>query len=466
MTGSRRAASASPSATAAPHSLDAERAVLGALLVRPDAWADIRDIVSSADFWRAAHRTLFRRMSDLVAAGRAIDLVTLAEVLERHSEVEEVGGLAYVAGLSDAVVRTSHAVHYAEIVREKAKRRQLLVLADQIRAEAVAADDVEDVRQRTEEALRTLDAGPRGDFLTSEQAAHAALDELEHAREAHGLTGIPTGLPTIDRTTGGLQTGDLVVLAARPSVGKTAAAGQWAMYAALERRVPTLFVTLEQRASQLALRMASNRTCIDLVAVRDARAQDQDLSRLNRALEQLADAPLTFLDSRDLRMSDVRRHARLLTAQGKCGLLFLDYLTLLQPEPTSTRAETREAQVAAQSRMAKSIARELGIPVVLLCQLNREFERDSGAAPGVRRSPRSPRLSDLRESGAIEQDADLVVFIHRPFVRPTSAEERAHEGETDLLIAKNRNGPIGRVRARYHKAWVRFEEVDDQSGGD
>jgi replicative DNA helicase len=356
-------------------------------------------------------------------------------------------------------------VHYADLVREHARRRQCVVIAEQLRAEALAADDLEESRARAEHALRDLDAGQAAAFTSIARAAHAGLDDLEAIAQAEdGVTGVPTGFATVDRMLGGLQGGDLVVLAARPSVGKTAAACQMAMHAALIRHVPTLFVTLEQRASQLTLRMASNAARVDLVALRVGQATEEESARLHQAAARLSEAPITFIDARDVRMSDVRRHARLLRAQGKCSLIVLDYLTLLEPERTSTRGETREAQVAAQSRLAKSIARELGVPFVLLSQLNREFEKDAGARKGSRK-PRRPRLSDLRESGAIEQDADVVVFVHRPYVRPEGLEERTREGETELIVSKNRNGPTGLVRAHYAKTWVRFTETTSEPGG-
>ena len=448
----------------APHNLHAERSVLGAVLMRNDAWTDVRDAVGPDDFYRAAHAMVFRRMDGLAQVGRAIDPLTLSDLLARHGELDEVGGPSFLMGLTDGVPRSTNAVHYAEMVRDYSRRRQCIAVAQLLLEQAQSDDDVNETIAKSERALRDIEAGRATELTSIADAVNAGLDHLEATAQADfGVTGIPSGFFSLDRMLGGFQREDLIVVGARPSVGKTAFMGQVAANAARDGGVPTVVVTLETRASQLALRMASAKAQVDLIAIREKRASDGELTRLNVALEALHRAPITFLDTREVRMSDIRRHARRLHAQGKCDLLLLDYLTLVNPEKSATRGENREQQVAAQSKLAKSIARELAIPVVILCQLSRDFERDGAQKPGGKpKTARRPRLSDLRESGAIEQDADVVLFVHRPFVRPNTIEERMREGETELIVAKQRNGPIGQIRAHFTKEFVRFDEREGE----
>jgi replicative DNA helicase len=442
-----------------PHNLSAERAVLGALLLRKDALADVRDIVSAEDFYRDAHQVLYRRMVGLADAGRAVDPLTLSAVLDRHGETDAVGGLAYVMRLVDGIPRSTNATDYAQEVRGNALRRQMCVIADQIRDQARTAEDPEDARQAAEEALRSLQTGT-GEGLTTASAAvesaYEALDAYEHT-EHLGVTGVTTGIYGLDDMLGGWQRSDLCVIAARPSVGKTAFVGQLAAYASVVRGVPTVFATNEQKPGALALRMASNRARVDLTAIRKRFATDEELKHFADALAELRTAPLAFYWARGKRMSDIRRYARMAHAKGACHMLVIDYLGLVQPEASQSKNETRERQVAVQSAMAKNIASELNIPVLLCCQLNREYERDQ--PKGKKAAPRRPRLSDLRESGAVEQDADVVLFVHRPFARPNDAEEKMRQGQTELIVAKQRNGAIGDVSAHFAGQWLRFEET-------
>lgn len=444
-----------------PHSLAAERAVLGAILRSVDVLADVRDLVAPEDYYRDAHATLYRRMLALADAGRPVDLVGLLGVLERHAEVEAVGGARYIAALLDDAPRPSLALGHAEEVRAYALRRAYIRIGQQLQQAAREADDIEEPRADAEAALRACQTGSRSALVDAEAAVAGALDILEsYERAEHvGVTGVATGLYSLDVILGGWQPEDLIVIAARPSVGKTAFAGQVAAYAAMTRRVPVLFATLEQPPDRLSLRMAGNHARVDIEAARKRQIRDEELERLGASLRAVGDAPLTFFDARGKRMSDIRRHARMLHAQGRCALLVIDYLGLVQPETARSKGETRERQVAVQSEAAKNIARELRIPVLLLCQLNREYERDQ-PKPGARKAqPRRPRLSDLRESGAVEQDADVVLFVHRPYARPQTIEEQQREGETELIVAKHRNGALGVVDAFYAKTWVRFEEA-------
>lgn len=446
-----------------PHNLDAERAVLGGLLLKPDAWHDVRDILAPEDFYREAHTGIYAAMSDVVQAGRTIDLVALADAVSRRpGGLDAIGGLSYLTRLVDGLSRgMARPSDHAIIVCDHAQRRRCLLIGRQLIADASSASDVDDARTQAERALRELVTGTRSDAMSAEQAVAEAVDILERYESSphQGITGIASGLYSLDHLLGGWQPGDLVVIAARPSVGKTAFAGQVAAYAAIVHHVPVVFATNEQSPRTLALRMASNRTKVNVEDVREQRTSEADLRRLFAGLTEVRQAPLTFLPARGRRMSDIRREARRLHAQGKCRLLVIDYLGLVAPESSQTRGETRERQVAVQSGMAKTLASELEIPVLLLCQLNRQYEQDQPKPGSTRAMPRRPRLSDLRESGAVEQDADVVLFVHRPFVRPASPEERLREGQTELVVAKHRNGSIGEIPAHYAKEWVRFEEV-------
>lgn len=443
-----------------PHRLEAERAVLGAVLLRADALAEVRDIVTPEDFYRTGHATLFRRMLGLADAGKAIDLVTLMTVLDRHGEVETVGGPAYITRLVDGVPRSINAVHYAEEVRGCALRRELIRVAEQLRIEARTADDVEEARTAAEQALRGMQAGVGTSFTSAEAAVASAFETLDAFDQAEhvGVTGVPTSIAGLDDLIGGWQRAELNVIAAQSSHGKTAFVAQCAGYASVIRRVPTLFATNEQLPGSLALRLASNRARVNLKAIRKKFAHDDELERFGDALHEINRAPLTFYWARGKRMSDIRRHARLLHAKGQCEMLVIDYLGLVTPEASTSRNGTREREVAQQAEMARDVASELNIPVLLCVQMNGNIERDAprGKKPT---QPRRPRLTDLRESVAVGHHADVLLFVHRPFARPNNPEEAMRQGQTDLIVAKVRNGEIGDVSAHFNGAWQRFEET-------
>lgn len=444
-----------------PRNLEAERAVLGAILVRGDALREIADILTAEDFFRSAHGTLFRRMQDLATAGRAIDLVTLMPVLERHGELDAVGGVAYITRLVDGLPRSVSAAHYALDVKAASTRRGLIAFAEKLRSDAIHGDDPDTVREAAEQALRGLDSGTGLELLDVKDAvaqASATLDAFDNAEHV-GVTGVPTGLAGLDDLLGGWQRGDLNVIAGLSSHGKTALMAQCAGYAAIIRKVPTLFATNEQKPGSLVLRLACNRARVDLTAIRKKYANDDELARFADAVNEIARSPLTFYWARGKRMSDIRRHARMAKAKGRCDLLAIDYLGLIPPEVSQNRSETREREVARQSSMAKDVAGELDVPVLLGCQMNGDIEK---AAPrGGKKSvaPPRPRLSDLRESKAVGHDADVVLFVHRPFARPSNPEERMRQGETDLIVAKQRNGAVGDVSAHFSGGWQRFEET-------
>lgn len=350
-----------------PHNIEAEQAVLGAILLRNDALAEVSDIVTPEDFWRAGHAVLLRRMHDLAKAGRAIDIVTLSAVLGQHREMESVGGHAYISRLIDGVPRSTSAMHYALDVKAAATRRALIVFADRLRAEAVHGDDPEEVRAGAEQALRAIETGTGIGFTSAEAAvrdAYATLDAYENAEHV-GVTGVPTGIAGLDDLMGGWQKGDLNVIAALSSHGKTAFAAQCAGYAAVIRKVPTLFVTNEQKPGSLALRLASNRARVDLKAIRRKYATDEELARFADALNEINRSPLTFYWARGKRMSDIRRHARMAHAKKQCEMLVIDYLGLIAAEVSQNRNESREREVARQSAMSKDVASELDIPVML-----------------------------------------------------------------------------------------------------
>lgn len=445
---------------ALPHNLDAEKAVLGALLVRNDALTEVADIVLPEDFYRVGHQVLFRRMQDLAKAGKALDIVTLGTILDRHGELDEVGGRAYISRLIDGLPRSTNASHYAGEVKAAATRRALILFAEKVKADAIHGDDPEDVRSTAEQDLRALQTGIGLSFTSAEDAvrdAYATLDAYDTAEHV-GVTGVPTGIAGLDDLVGGWQRGELNLIAAQTSHGKTAFTAQCAGYAAVIRKVPTLFVTNEQKPGSLALRLASNRARVDLKAIRRKYASDEELARFADALNEINRSPLTFYWARGKRMSDIRRHARILRAKGQCEMLVIDYLGLVRPEPSQSRTDTREREVAKQSEMAKDIAAELDIPVLLCVQMNGDIEK---ASPRGRSNaaPIRPRLSDLRESKAVGHDADVVVFVHRPYARPNNMEERMRQGETVLVVAKVRNGPIDDVSAHFNGAWQRFEET-------
>lgn len=426
-----------------PHSLEAEKAVLGAILVNSDLFLDVADRLSSADFFRLEHGRIFTVMRQLAMAGTQIDYLTVQEQLKQQGHLESVGGPVYLVGLQDGMPRSTNIEAYAAIVKDRADRARLIAAARKILTETESASD--EARVLVERAERIIFAvsqqETRGDFVTAPELVSEGLPHIERLLETKkGVTGIPTGFQDFDDMTRGLQPGTLVLVAARPSMGKSAFALNLAYHAASHGRVVG-FSSLEMSKQELFMRLVASVGRIDGHRLQSGYVQQTDYGRLSDAYSRIADTSLHVDDSAAVGILDIRGKARRLKARHGLDLLVIDYLQLMQLD----KSENRNLAIADVSRALKLLAREMGIPVVALSQLSRETER---------RSDKRPMMSDLRDSGALEQDADVIVFIHRPEVYQETAD---NAGLAEIVIAKQRNGPTGTIQLRWSKESTRFD---------
>jgi replicative DNA helicase len=431
-----------------PHNLEAERSVLGAVLLRNEVINLAVELVKPHDFFRDAHRILFDKMVTLSEHGRPIDLVTLNEELARSGELEDVGGPAYIASLVDGVPRATNVEHYAAIVKEKSTRRSLIFAANKILSSAYAAE--EEAAELVDEAERSVfqiaESGLRTGFVSLSQLVHDGFQTIEKLQERKGLvTGVPTGFEQLDEMTSGLQPSDLVIVAARPSMGKTSFTLNVAQHVGTTTDMTVGFFSLEMSKEQLFMRLLTSEARIDAHRFRSGYLGEQDYARLATALGTLDRARVFIDDSAAIGVLEMRAKARRLKAEHGLHLLFIDYIQLMQGRG---RFENRQQELASISRALKGLAKELQIPIVALSQLSR--------APDARADHR-PQLSDLRESGALEQDADVVMFIYR---EDHYNPEEATEGVAEIIIGKQRNGPTGVVKLAFIKEHTRFENLE------
>ena len=432
-----------------PHSLEAEQAVLGGLMLDNSTWDQIADRLDESDFYRSDHRLIFRAIRRLSENGKPFDLLTLAEWLEDNNELEDAGGFAYLGILARDTPSAANVRAYGDIVRERAIRRELIRTATEM------ADSAYDPRGRDSKQL--LDDAEKRVFAIAEHGLRAQQgfvsikDLLASTVERidilfqrdNPITGIPTGWPDFDDKTAGLQRGDLIVIAGRPSMGKTAFAMNIAEFAAIQVKCPVAVFSMEMPGESLIMRLMSSLGRIDQHKVRTGRLDDDDWPRLTSAVTMLSEARLFIDDSSNLSPNDLRARARRLHRQeGQLGLIVVDYLQLMQVPGTN---ENRATEVSEISRSLKALAKELSVPVLALSQLNRTLEQ---------RGDKRPIMSDLRESGAIEQDADLICFIYRDEVYNPDSPDR---GVAEIIIGKQRNGPIGTTRLTFLGQYTRFE---------
>jgi len=430
-----------------PHNIEAEEAVIGGVLLDNAALDRAIEFVAPDDFYREAHRKIMRAILDLSERAEPIDLVTLAEALRRRGELQDVGGPAYLAELVARVPTAANVAHYARIVRERAILRGLIHAATEIATQGY--DPRKDIDAFLDEAEQKI-------FALSERKVHPAffrlrdlmvpsMETIEKLYERKELvTGVPTGFRDLDAKTAGLQPGDLVVIAGRPSMGKTAFALNIAQHAALEAGIGVGIFSLEMSKEQLVLRLLCSEARTDQAKIRTGRLPERDFPKLALAASRLADAPIYIDDTPTLGVLELRAKARRLKRdrEAKLGLIIVDYLQLMRG---AADADNREQEIAGISRGLKALAKELDLPVVALSQLNRQVEQ---------RADKRPVMADLRESGAIEQDADLIMFLYRPYVYDRTAEE----GAAEVIIGKQRNGPIGTVELTFLPEYTRFED--------
>ncbi len=443
-----------------PHSIEAESSVLGGLLLDNAAWDRVNDLLKDGDFYRYEHRMVFSAIGTLINASKPADVITVFEQLQSLGKAEEIGGLGYLNSLAQYVPSASNIRRYAEIVRERSILRKLVSASDEISTNAFnpkgrpVAAILDEAEQKIfnigEEGARTKQG-----FQAMDSLVVALLDRVqEMADNPNDVTGVPTGFYDLDRMTAGFQAGDLIVLAARPSMGKTALAINIAEHVALNEGLPVAVFSMEMGAAQLAVRIVGSIGRIDQGHLRTGKLTDEEWPRLTEAIEKLRTISLHIDETAGLTSSELRANARRLSRQcGKLGLIVVDYLQLMSG--SSSDGENRATELGEISRGLKMLAKELQCPVIALSQLNRSVET---------RPDKRPMMSDLRESGAIEQDADIIMFIYRDEYYTKDACKEP--GVAEIIIAKQRNGPTGVVKLTFLKNITKFESMARGGSGD
>jgi replicative DNA helicase len=434
-----------------PHSIEAEQSLLGGLLIDNTVWERVGDIVNEADFYRDDHRRIFRHIAKLIEYGKPADVVTVYEALEKNGEAEHVGGLAYLGEIANSTPSAANVRRYGEIIRERAILRKLVSVGDQIAASALTPSG-KDAKTLLDEAeakvFEIAEAGARtvSGFVPIQPILGQVVDRIQELYDRDspsGITGVPTGLTDLDEKTSGLQPSDMIVLAARPGMGKTSLALNIAENVAVEAGLPVAVFSMEMPGAQLATRFLSSVGRIDQHKIRTGKLTDEEWQRLTYALGKLHEAPIFIDETPGLNPTDLRARCRRLHRQcGRLGLIVIDYLQLM----TSLKeSDNRSAELSEISRSVKSLAKELHVPIIALSQLNRSLEQ---------RPNKRPVASDLRESGAIEQDADIIMFIYRDEIYNPDSPDK---GMAELIISKHRNGSTGTIRMTFLGEFTRFE---------
>jgi len=435
-----------------PHSVEAEQAVLGGVLLRPQLMHSIVDTIMAEDFYLPAHVVIFRAFLELYRKSAPIDLVSTAEQLKNREELEEAGGAVYLADLSQVAVSGANADYYATLVRDKALQRGLIQACSDIIGDCFdASREVGNLLEESEQKVFAISQRTTGrDFTGSRELLDKVFENLSKLAGSNDIiTGVTTGYARLDKLTAGLQASDLVIVAARPSMGKTAFALCMALNAAIRQNVPVAVFSLEMSKEQLMQRMLAVWGKVDLSKLRrPSLLSDEDWGKLYTAADEVARAPIFIDDTPALSTLELRARARRLRADKGLGLVVVDYLQLMR---SSRRTDSRELEISDISRSLKGLAKELDVPVVALSQLNRKVEE---------RGDKRPMLSDLRESGAIEQDADVIMFVYRDdvykFQKPA---ERPANGVAEIIIGKQRNGPVGVAELMYLSPYTAFADM-------
>ncbi|HVT49747.1 MAG TPA: replicative DNA helicase [Vicinamibacterales bacterium] len=434
-----------------PHNLEAEKCVLGAVLINNHAFNQAAEVIDADDFYRHAHRRIFETMVGLTDRSEPVDLVTLKDALTKSGEIDEVGGPAYIASLTDGVPRTANVEYYARIVKEKSTLRRLIQASSDVLGRAYDADEDADVL--LDEAERSIfqiaEHRMRSGFVSLASLVDSGYQLIDQLQQHRGLvTGVPTGFTELDEMTSGFQKSDLIIVAARPSMGKTSFILNIALNCAVDAGKSVGIFSLEMSKDQLFMRMLTSEARVDAHRFRGGYLGDQDYERLVGAFGRLHDAKVFIDDTPSAGILEMRAKARRLKLEHGLDLIVIDYLQLMQGRG---RFDNRQQELAAISRSLKILAKELEVPIVALSQLSRASES---------RSNHRPQLSDLRESGALEQDADVVLFIYREEMYTNEGEPNPEsEGVAEIIIGKQRNGPIGDVRLAFLKQYTRFENL-------
>ena len=434
-----------------PHSIEAEQSLLGGLLIDNTVWERVGDVVNEADFYRDDHRRIFRQIARLIEMGKPADVVTVYEALEKNGEAEHVGGLSYLGEIANSTPSAANVRRYGEIIRERAILRKLVSVGDQIAASALTPSG-KDAKTLLDEAeakvFEIAEAGARtvSGFVPIQPILGQVVDRIQELYDRDtpaGITGVPTGISDLDDKTSGLQPSDMIVLAARPGMGKTSLALNIAEAVAVEAGLPVAVFSMEMPGTQLATRFLSSVGRIDQHKIRTGKLTDEEWQRLTYALGKLHEAPIFIDETPGLNPTDLRARCRRLHRQcGRLGLIVIDYLQLMT---SMKESDNRSAELSEISRSVKSLAKELHVPIIALSQLNRSLEQ---------RPNKRPVASDLRESGAIEQDADIIMFIYRDEIYNPDSPDK---GMAELIISKHRNGSTGTIRMTFLGEFTRFE---------
>ncbi|WP_105617367.1 replicative DNA helicase [Vallitalea okinawensis] len=433
-----------------PHSVEAEQSVLGSMLIDRDAIASASEVLSGDDFYRPDHKIIYDAMIELYQKNSPVDLVTLKTRIEEKGVLDQIGGINYLSDLAASVPTSVHIKQYVKIVEDKAMLRRLIKASDNIAALSYGGqEDLDVIMSQAEEDIFNISQGRRSeDFSHIHEILLKSFDKIEaSARNSDSVTGIATGFYDLDYKTAGLQPSDMVLIAARPSMGKTAFALNVAQFAALKGNVPTAIFSLEMSKEQLVNRMLCSEAMVDAQKLRTGGLEDEDWIRIARAMGPLSEAPIYIDDTPGINIMDMRAKCRKLKMEKGLGLILIDYLQLMTG---AGKIESRQQEISEISRSLKALAREVSAPVVALSQLSRACES---------RADHRPMLSDLRESGAIEQDADVVMFLYRDeYYNPDT--EAKNQGE--LIIAKQRNGPTGTIHLAWLGQYTKFANLQNE----
>jgi replicative DNA helicase len=463
--GSPRTAASAPFERQLPQSIEAEKSVLGSILLLPEVFDEVALVVRAKDFYSDANRTIYEHLLAMHDGGKSIDPMLLVESLRRAEQYEAIGGAAYLAEIGQMVPTAAHAEYYAKIVAEKAVLRSLIHAGTDIVHDAYdpTLETREALSRAEEKVFGILESRGSGDLSSISDVLHESLERIDARLDnKHACGGIETGLEDYDQLTGGLQNSELIILAARPSMGKTALAMNITEHVAVQLNVPVLFVSLEMSALELGDRLLCSVAEVNGHRLRNGTITSDERRKLVKCAGEISKAPLFIDDSPSRTMTEISANARRLKRRDGLGLIVIDYLQLIDPDNSR---DPRQEQVAKIARRLKGLARELTVPVLCLAQLNRQVESSKD---------NKPQLSHLRESGAIEQDADVVMFVHREEYYMSNEEDRERvRGQADLLVRKQRNGPTGDVKLAWIHDFTRFRnfshktyEEFDQYGGE
>ena len=436
-----------------PQNIEAEQAVLGTVLIQDKALLKVIDLLQPGDFYRDAHKTIYAAMMALFDKHEPHDLITVTGLLSDQNKLEDVGGAAYLASLTDIIPFTGTLVHHARIFRKKSILRRLIQTSTEVAARCYdAQDDIDTLVDEAEKTIFEIAHSKKGEgFQPMSSVVPKAFDRINRlfAKQEH-ITGVATGYDELDRMTAGLQPAEMIILAARPSMGKTALAMNIVQHAAMIDKVPVAVFSLEMSVESLALRMLCSLGPIDSQRIRTGRLIDSDWPKLTRATGMLSEAPIYIDDTPGLTVLEMRAKARRLKSEQDLGLIVVDYLQLMQGKSSS---ENRAQEISDISRSLKAMAKELNVPVLALSQLNRSLEN---------RTDKRPQLADLRESGAIEQDADVIMFIYRDEVY-NRAEGNPNRGLAEIIVGKQRNGPTGVIKLSFLGEYTKFENYSNRA---